>query len=70
MRAVAWNTATAADRGQFQAPFRAGIRLDPYQLLPLSKALKLPRVNLMKPGTANSAPGAIAVYRTGSGPDG
>ncbi len=31
----------------FQAPFRAGIRLDPYQLLPLSKALKLPRVNLL-----------------------
>jgi hypothetical protein len=47
MRAIAWNTATAADRGLFQAPFRAGIRLDPYQLLPLSKALKLPRVNLL-----------------------
>lgn len=36
-----------ADRDLFQAPFRAGIRLDPYQLLPLSKALKLPRVNLL-----------------------
>lgn len=47
MRAVSWNTATAADRDLFQAPFRAGIRLDPYQLLPLSKALKLPRVNLL-----------------------
>ena len=47
IRAVAWNTATAADRDLFQAPFRAGIRLDPYQLLPLSKALKLPRVNLL-----------------------
>ena len=47
MRAVAWKTATAADRDLFQAPFRAGIRLDPYQLLPLSKALKLPRVNLL-----------------------
>ena len=31
----------------FQAPFRAGIRLDPYQLLPLAKALRLPRVNLL-----------------------
>src|SRR4051812_45567380 len=47
MRAVAWKSATAADRDLFQAPFRAGIRLDPYQLLPLSKALKLPRVNLL-----------------------
>jgi hypothetical protein len=47
MRAVAWKSATAADRGLFQAPFRAGIRLDPYQLLPLSKALRLPRVNLL-----------------------
>ncbi len=26
---------------------RAGIRLDPYQLLPLAKALRLPRVNLL-----------------------
>jgi hypothetical protein len=47
LRAVTWRSATAADRGLFQAPFRAGIRLDPYQLLPLSKALKLPRVNLL-----------------------
>jgi ERCC4-related helicase len=47
VRAVAWRSATAADRDLFQAPFRAGIRLDPYQLLPLSKALKLPRVNLL-----------------------
>jgi hypothetical protein len=37
----------AADRNLFQAPFRAGIRVDPYQLLPLAKALRLPRVNLM-----------------------
>jgi hypothetical protein len=47
LRAVTWRSATAADRDLFQAPFRAGIRLDPYQLLPLSKALKLPRVNLL-----------------------
>ena len=33
-------------RGYLQAPFRAGIRLDPYQLEPLRKALRLPRVNL------------------------
>jgi SNF2 family DNA or RNA helicase len=47
LRTVTWRSATAADRELFQAPFRAGIRLDPYQLLPLSKALKLPRVNLL-----------------------
>ena len=47
LRALTWRSATAADRDLFQAPFRAGIRLDPYQLLPLSKALKLPRVNLL-----------------------
>jgi ERCC4-related helicase len=47
LRATEWRTATAADRKLFQAPFRAGIRLDSYQLLPLSKALDLPRVNLL-----------------------
>ena len=47
LRAVTWRSATAADRTLFQAPFRAGIRLDPYQLLPLAKALRLPRVNLL-----------------------
>jgi ERCC4-related helicase len=47
IRAIRWNTATAADRDLLQAPFRAGIRLDSYQLLPLRKALKLPRVNLL-----------------------
>jgi hypothetical protein len=47
LRAVTWRSATAADRNLFQAPFRAGIRLDPYKLLPLAKALRLPRVNLL-----------------------
>jgi hypothetical protein len=47
LRTLKWNTATAADRDLLQAPFRAGIRLDAYQLLPLRKALKLPRVNLL-----------------------
>ena len=47
LRATQWRTASAADRKLFQAPFRAGIRLDPYQLLPLAKALELPRVNLL-----------------------
>lgn len=47
LRTLKWRTATAADRDLFQAPFRAGIRLDAYQLLPLRKALRLPRVNLL-----------------------
>src|SRR6202140_2940640 len=47
IRAIRWRSATAADRDLLQAPFRAGIRLKPYQLLPLRKALRLPRVNLL-----------------------
>src|SRR6266545_7369813 len=47
LRAVRWRSASAADRNLLQAPFRAGIRLDAYQLLPLRKALRLPRVNLL-----------------------
>jgi ERCC4-related helicase len=47
LRSTQWRTATAADRKLFQAPFRAGIRLDSYQLQPLAKALELPRVNLL-----------------------
>ena len=41
-----WNSVTATDSTLFQAPFRAGIRIDAYQLEPLRKALALPRVNL------------------------
>jgi superfamily II DNA or RNA helicase len=41
-----WNTVTATDPNLFQAPFRAGITIDAYQMEPLRKALQLPRVNL------------------------
>jgi hypothetical protein len=41
-----WNCVTSTDASLFQSPFRAGIRLDAYQLEPLRKALRLPRVNL------------------------
>ena len=37
---------TATDSNLFQSPFRAGIRIDAYQMEPLRKALRLPRVNL------------------------
>ncbi|RWO77210.1 hypothetical protein [Mesorhizobium sp.] len=63
LRAVTWRSATAADRDLFQAPFRAGIRLDPYQLLPLAKALRLPRVNLL---IADDDPRSTATTRTPS----
>ncbi len=41
-----WNCVTATDPKLFQSPFRAGIKVDAYQLEPLRKALLLPRVNL------------------------
>jgi hypothetical protein len=41
-----WHSVTATDPTLFQSPFRAGIRIDAYQLEPLRKALALPRVNL------------------------
>src|SRR4051794_7779611 len=41
LRVIRWNSATAAERDLLQAPFRAGIKLDAYQLLPLRKALRL-----------------------------
>ena len=41
-----WNCVTATDPRLFQSPFRAGIHIDAYQLEPLHKALRLPRVNL------------------------
>lgn len=37
-----WNTVTATDASLFQAPFRAGITIDAYQMEPLRKALRLP----------------------------
>jgi superfamily II DNA or RNA helicase len=46
LHTLRWNCVTATNPRLFQAPFRAGIRLDAYQLEPLRKALLLPRVNL------------------------
>ena len=46
LKTLRWNCVTATNPRLFQAPFRAGIRLDAYQLEPLRKALLLPRVNL------------------------
>ncbi|MBD3237728.1 MAG: helicase, partial [Candidatus Eisenbacteria bacterium] len=46
LHTLRWNCVTATDPSLFQAPFRAGIRIDAYQMEPLRKALRLPRVNL------------------------
>lgn len=46
MHTLRWNCVTATNPRLFQSPFRAGIRIDAYQLEPLQKALRLPRVNL------------------------
>ena len=46
LNTLKWNCVTATDPDLFQSPFRAGIRIDPYQMEPLRKALQLPRVNL------------------------
>jgi len=46
IRILMGDEATATDARLFQSPFRARIRIEPYQLEPLHKALRLPRVNL------------------------
>lgn len=46
LNTLRWNAVTATDPNLFQAPFRAGIKIDAYQMEPLRKALRLPRVNL------------------------
>ena len=46
LHTLRWNSVTATDPNLFQSPFRAGIKIDAYQMEPLRKALKLPRVNL------------------------
>src|SRR5262245_18406984 len=46
LHTLRWNCVTATNPNLFQAPFRAGIRIDAYQMEPLRKALRLPRVSL------------------------
>jgi superfamily II DNA or RNA helicase len=46
LHTLRWNCVTATDPNLFQAPFRAGIKIDAYQMEPLRKALLLPRANL------------------------
>lgn len=44
--AVRWGTVASADLTTLQAPFRAGIQIKDYQLEPVAKALRMPRVAL------------------------
>ena len=46
LHTLRWNCVTATDPNLFQSPFRAGIKIDAYQMEPLRKALLMPRVNL------------------------
>jgi SNF2 family DNA or RNA helicase len=46
LHTLRWNCVTSTDPRLFQSPYRAGIQINAYQLEPLRKALKLPRVNL------------------------
>jgi superfamily II DNA or RNA helicase len=46
LNTLRWGSVTATDPNLFQSPFRAGIKIDAYQMEPLRKALRLPRVNL------------------------
>ncbi len=45
--AVRWGAVTSADSTALQAPFRSGIAIEDYQLDPVVRALRMPRVNLL-----------------------
>jgi superfamily II DNA or RNA helicase len=45
--ALRWGAVTNAESLVLQAPFRAGIAIEDYQLEPLIRSLRLPRVNLL-----------------------
>ncbi len=45
--AVRWGAVASADPKALQAPFRSGIQIEDYQLDPVVRALRMPRVNLL-----------------------
>lgn len=45
--ALRWGAVTSADARTLQAPFRSGAKVEHYQLEPLVRALRAPRVNLL-----------------------
>ncbi|MFM9969720.1 MAG: DISARM system SNF2-like helicase DrmD, partial [Burkholderiales bacterium] len=47
LNAVRWGAISQADTSALQAPFRSGVEIEDYQLDPLSRAIQMPRVNLL-----------------------
>jgi len=47
LNAVRWGAVSQTDTSTLQAPFRAGIEIEDYQLDPLARAIQMPRVNLL-----------------------
>ena len=47
LNAIRWGSATNIDRTTLLAPFRSGIDLDEFQLVPLVRALEMARANLL-----------------------
>jgi superfamily II DNA or RNA helicase len=45
--AVRWGAVSSADDKSLQSPFRSGIEIEEYQLDPVVRALRMPRVNLL-----------------------
>jgi superfamily II DNA or RNA helicase len=45
--AIRWTAVTSADTRRLQAPFRSGVKIEDYQLEPVARALRAPRVNLL-----------------------
>jgi hypothetical protein len=45
--AIRWGAITSADSRALQSPFRSGISIEDYQLDPVVRALRMPRVNLL-----------------------
>jgi hypothetical protein len=68
LRTLKWNTAIAADRHLFQALFRAGIRLDAYQLLSSAQGPSAPMRRAVRARTNGSvrARQAVEAFVTGA----
>lgn len=47
LNAVRWGAISTADQKSLQSPFRSGIDLEEYQLDPVVRAIRMPRVNLL-----------------------
>lgn len=47
LRAVRWGAVSSADERTLQSPFRSGIQIEDYQLDPVARALRMPRVSLL-----------------------